>query len=116
MCDVSKVRSASLSGSYSSAQRRFGVGLARGLLVLTIAGCGMVQEMKSLRADAQRAQSAIQGEMHVPVQIGFGTSRTMTGSSVTVTVRLASVPSGNALDIRERIEKIVHEQFHTKVT
>jgi hypothetical protein len=77
-------------------------------IVLASSGC---QGFKQATEDSQQTRAAIKSQLGVDSSVGFR----MINGRLMVTVRLKSVPRGDAAEIKSKVDSIVESEFHQKV-
>jgi hypothetical protein len=100
--------------SSGATQRRrvaWGRFLAVAALGATLAGCGL----KAAIEDCQQAGDAIKAELGVAAECSYNSSTTSAGKKVTVTIRLASAPAGDAGAVQATVTDIVKRKFRSPV-
>lgn len=78
------------------------------VLLLNLSACG---DLKQSLEDTQRASAALKSELGLDAGVSF---RTVNGHT-SVSVRLATPPSGDAATAKRKITDVISRSFHTKV-
>ena len=103
---------------FAGQQRYFGRMKLRRSVVVVIAwliasvGCTNFREHLG---DGEETQAAIKAQLGVDNAVGFNEFQGLDGHKLTVNVELRSTPSGDAKELKAKIEAIVRAHFHGSV-